>query len=94
MGYVEPSQTLLKRYKSELRYQNPQWQQTMLRIRNPAKTIPFYENNFGMQLIHEYHFDDMAFLFISSVHQSLALGIQNLAQKNQKNYYGITLELH
>ena len=32
---------------------NFSWQQTMLRIKDPSKTIPFYENNFGFKLIHK-----------------------------------------
>eukprot|EP00162_Nutomonas_longa_P013377 comp21544_c0_seq1/m.47168 comp21544_c0_seq1/g.47168 ORF comp21544_c0_seq1/g.47168 comp21544_c0_seq1/m.47168 type:complete len:338 (-) comp21544_c0_seq1:1247-2260(-) len=37
------------------------WQQTMLRIRDPVKTLPFYVDNFGFTFIHDYHFDSLKF---------------------------------
>ena len=37
------------------------WQQTMLRIKDPKITIPFYEKNFGFKLIHTYRFDQWNF---------------------------------
>ena len=40
---------------------NAFWQQTMLRIKNPKVTVPFYQNNFGMTLVDEIHFNDMNF---------------------------------
>lgn len=33
---------------------NFSWQQTMLRIKDPAVTVPFYERHFGFKLIHRY----------------------------------------
>jgi len=35
--------------------------QTMLRIKNPAETIPFYRDVLGMTLIEQFDFPDMAF---------------------------------
>ena len=32
------------------------WQQTMLRIKDPAVSLPFYKNHFGFDLIHQYDF--------------------------------------
>eukprot|EP01006_Ploeotia_vitrea_P025342 TRINITY_DN58219_c1_g1_i1.p1 TRINITY_DN58219_c1_g1~~TRINITY_DN58219_c1_g1_i1.p1 ORF type:complete len:328 (+),score=56.74 TRINITY_DN58219_c1_g1_i1:64-1047(+) len=40
---------------------NPSWQQTMLRIKDPKVSVPFYEKNFGFTLIDEYHFEKMNF---------------------------------
>lgn len=37
------------------------WQQTMLRIKDPAKTIPFYQDHFGLTLIDKYDFPDYKF---------------------------------
>ncbi|PHJ15525.1 lactoylglutathione lyase [Cystoisospora suis] len=37
------------------------WQQTMLRIKDPQVTIPFYEENFGMKCILSYDFPSMGF---------------------------------
>eukprot|EP00514_Thraustochytrium_sp_LLF1b_P013683 CAMPEP_0184549204 /NCGR_PEP_ID=MMETSP0199_2-20130426/8409_1 /TAXON_ID=1112570 /ORGANISM="Thraustochytrium sp., Strain LLF1b" /LENGTH=368 /DNA_ID=CAMNT_0026943909 /DNA_START=112 /DNA_END=1218 /DNA_ORIENTATION=+ len=35
---------------------NPTWQQSMLRIRDPKVSIPFYEKHFGMTLVNSYTF--------------------------------------
>jgi len=37
------------------------WQQTMLRIKDPKITIPFYETHFGFRTIHTYHFEEWNF---------------------------------
>jgi lactoylglutathione lyase len=39
----------------------PFWQQTMLRIKSPKVSVPFYETHFGMKLVDEYHFPTMNF---------------------------------
>jgi len=39
----------------------PTWQQTMLRIRDPAKSLPFYTNIMGMTLIDKLDFPQYAF---------------------------------
>jgi catechol 2,3-dioxygenase-like lactoylglutathione lyase family enzyme len=40
---------------------NFSWQQTMLRIKDPAISIPFYESHFGFQLLHKSHFPEWKF---------------------------------
>lgn len=35
---------------------NFSWQQTMLRIKDPKLSVPFYEQHFGFKLIHHYDF--------------------------------------
>ncbi len=40
---------------------NFHWQQTMYRIKDPKASIPFYEHNFGMRLVHSYHFSEDKF---------------------------------
>lgn len=40
---------------------NFSFQQTMLRIKDPTKTVPFYTNNFGFKLLHSYHFPQWKF---------------------------------
>lgn len=40
---------------------NFQWAQTMLRIKNPEVSVPFYVNNFGFTLLHKVDFPDMKF---------------------------------
>ncbi|PFH38164.1 putative glyoxalase I [Besnoitia besnoiti] len=37
------------------------WQQTMLRIKDPAASLRFYEQNFGMKCIHSYDFPEYKF---------------------------------
>lgn len=37
------------------------WQQTMLRIKDPNVSIPFYEKHFGFRLIHKYDFPQWNF---------------------------------
>jgi lactoylglutathione lyase len=39
--------------------------QTMLRIKDPAKSIPFYEA-FGMTVVRQVHFDDFSLFFLAS----------------------------
>jgi lactoylglutathione lyase len=36
-------------------------QQTMLRIKDPKRSVPFYEKNFGFQLLHQYDFPQWNF---------------------------------
>ena len=33
---------------------NFSWQQTMLRIKDPNISVPFYERHFGFKLLHKY----------------------------------------
>merc|ERR1719498_138121 len=40
---------------------NFSWQQTMLRIKDPARTLPFYRDNFGFTLIHQFNFPQWEF---------------------------------
>lgn len=40
------------------------WQQTMLRIKDPAKSLPFYEETLGFHRLHEYKFDSFSLYFL------------------------------
>ena len=40
---------------------NASLQQTMLRVRNPEASIKFYEQHFGLKLVHKYTFPDWKF---------------------------------
>jgi lactoylglutathione lyase len=37
------------------------FQQSMLRIKDPAVSVPFYERHFGMKLVHKYDFPEFKF---------------------------------
>eukprot|EP00468_Gymnochlora_sp_CCMP2014_P008189 CAMPEP_0167760796 /NCGR_PEP_ID=MMETSP0110_2-20121227/11788_1 /TAXON_ID=629695 /ORGANISM="Gymnochlora sp., Strain CCMP2014" /LENGTH=339 /DNA_ID=CAMNT_0007647353 /DNA_START=201 /DNA_END=1220 /DNA_ORIENTATION=+ len=39
----------------------PSWQQTMLRIKDPKVSVPYYEQKYGMRLLDKYDFPDMSF---------------------------------
>jgi len=41
--------------------QRPSWQQTMLRVKDPEKSIAFYEKHFGFQLIDKFIFPQWKF---------------------------------
>jgi len=41
--------------------QNGSWQQTMLRVKDPKKSLEFYKNIFGMTLIDKFSFPEMKF---------------------------------
>lgn len=77
---------------------NFSWQQTMLRIKDPAITVPFYENNFGFTLIHKYVFPQWEFslYFMAILPQdeeyTLTPGTQDSADYLW-NFKGVTLEL-
>ena len=47
----------------------PNWQQTMLRIKDPAKSVDFYKNKLGMTLIDKYDFPkwDFSLYFLASL---------------------------
>eukprot|EP00933_Yihiella_yeosuensis_P082483 TRINITY_DN96386_c0_g1_i1.p1 TRINITY_DN96386_c0_g1~~TRINITY_DN96386_c0_g1_i1.p1 ORF type:complete len:360 (-),score=87.66 TRINITY_DN96386_c0_g1_i1:341-1420(-) len=40
---------------------NARFQQTMLRIKDPKVSVPFYEKHFGMKLVHWIRFDEFKF---------------------------------
>jgi lactoylglutathione lyase len=40
---------------------NPRFQQTMLRIKDPKVSVPFYVENFGMKLVHWIEFPQWKF---------------------------------
>lgn len=43
---------------------NFSWQQTMIRIKDPKKSLPFYEEVLGFRRLHEYHFDSFSLYFL------------------------------
>ena len=47
-----------------LKRQNPTWQQTMLRVKDPVASVKFYTENFGMTNCAEFHFDSFSLYFL------------------------------
>ena len=39
----------------------PTWQQTMIRVKDPKISVPYYEKRFGMTLLNRYDFPSMKF---------------------------------
>jgi hypothetical protein len=46
---------------NEAQKHNFTWQQTMLRIKDPKLSLPFYEDMFGFKLVHFYNFPQWNF---------------------------------
>jgi lactoylglutathione lyase len=76
----------------------PTWQQTMLRIRDPAKSIPFYTDLLGFTLIDTFDFPQYKFsiYFLTTLPEgetyNLTPGTQE-AHDYLWNMEGVTLEL-
>lgn len=41
--------------------------QTMLRVKDPVKSLDFYQTHFNMSLVAEKHFSDFSLFFLASV---------------------------
>lgn len=55
------------------------WQQTMLRIKDPSISIPFYVNHFGFKLIHKYDFPEWKFsLYFLEIPESTNLNVPSV----------------
>lgn len=76
----------------------PTWQQTMLRIKDPAKSIPFYTDVLGMTLIDKFDFPQYKFslYFVATLPEGetyeLTPGTKE-AHDYLWTYEGVTLEL-
>lgn len=53
--------------------------QTMLRIKDPKKSLPFYKK-FGMKLLNERHFDDFSLYFMASSNVDTSIEYKNQFQ--------------
>ncbi|CAE8593947.1 unnamed protein product [Polarella glacialis] len=76
---------------------NALWQQTMLRIKDPKVSVPFYEKNFNMKLVHEYHFPQWKFslYFMERVRDGVTVPTPGTKESEAYlwNMTGTTLEL-
>ena len=52
---------IMSDFKDTSEFLDAKWQQSMLRIKDPKVTVPFYEKHFNMQLIHNYNFPQWSF---------------------------------
>jgi lactoylglutathione lyase len=41
--------------------------QTMLRVKDPAKSVPFYTQQLGMTVVRESHFGDFSLFFLATL---------------------------
>ena len=109
----KPAATVAKRLASvnvsvdaskvnQLRQQNLQWQQTMLRIKDAQASLDFYTNpdTFDMKLIHKYHFKEYEFdlYFLATKDPSIKNYPKEDASYEETeqflwNYPGVCLEL-
>lgn len=69
----------------------------MLRIKDPAVTLPFYTENFGMQLVHQYDFPQWKFslYFLERVQEGVQLPAPGTKESEEYlwSMQGTTLEL-
>lgn len=76
---------------------NFSWQQTMLRIKDPLVSVPFYEQHFGFKLIHKYDFPQWNFslYFMTTVPDGTVLPTPGTKEAEQYlwNMKGTCLEL-
>mmetsp|Transcript_11653 Transcript_11653/g.38163 ORF Transcript_11653/g.38163 Transcript_11653/m.38163 type:complete len:491 (+) Transcript_11653:62-1534(+) len=78
---------------------NASFQQTMLRIKDPKVSVPFYERHFGMKLVHRYDFPQWKFslYFLERPRDAAAAALPSPGTKASEAYLwsmtGTTLEL-
>eukprot|EP00750_Incisomonas_marina_P029035 INCI703.3.p1 GENE.INCI703.3~~INCI703.3.p1 ORF type:complete len:332 (+),score=52.73 INCI703.3:86-1081(+) len=77
--------------------QNPSWQQTMLRVKDPEASIAFYEKHFGFRLLDKFIFPQwkfgVYFLATARPDETLPEPGTEAAHDFLWNYRGCTLEL-
>lgn len=72
--------------------------QTMIRVKDPKKSVDFYRDNFGMKLIHEKHFEAAKFslYFMASLEQGEEAPEDTKSEESNqfvKNMFNPVLEL-
>jgi len=75
----------------------PSWQQSMLRIKDPTKSLAFYQELMGMRLLDRIDFESMGFslYFLASIPENEETPEPGTAEAHSYlwNYPGTTLEL-
>jgi len=73
------------------------WQQTMLRVKDPIKSVNFYQSHFGMKLISKYDFPDAKFsLYFLATLRDKSWDLEPTSEEAHKflwNFDGTCLEL-
>jgi len=77
---------------------NANFQQCMLRVKDPSVSVPFYEQHFGMKLVHKYDFPQFKFslYFLERPREGQALPGSVPSAESEKYLWtmqGTTLEL-
>ncbi|OQR98827.1 lactoylglutathione lyase [Achlya hypogyna] len=67
--------------------------QTMLRVKDPKKSVAFYEKHFGMTLAHAAHFSDFSLYFLVSLPTTTLPESKKTIDYVWSGEYGCTLEL-
>eukprot|EP00442_Polarella_glacialis_P027193 CAMPEP_0115082668 /NCGR_PEP_ID=MMETSP0227-20121206/20048_1 /TAXON_ID=89957 /ORGANISM="Polarella glacialis, Strain CCMP 1383" /LENGTH=413 /DNA_ID=CAMNT_0002470821 /DNA_START=56 /DNA_END=1297 /DNA_ORIENTATION=+ len=61
VGFVVGSSARLRKPRRVVQEAIPSWQQTMLRIKDPAESLSFYQGTLGMRLLDKLDFESMGF---------------------------------
>lgn len=101
--HIATDDSSLARMKSSVNPLGGQWQQTMLRIKDPAVSIPFYRDHFGLTLIAHLRFPEYKFdlYFLASIPEGEAYDLdpqspaamQYLWQGEYGGHRSVALEL-
>ncbi|CAK4432693.1 unnamed protein product [Aphanomyces euteiches] len=67
--------------------------QTMIRVKDPVKSLAFYERHFQLALAHQAHFSDFSLYFMVSLPTSTLTDDKKNAEYINGGEYGVTLEL-
>ncbi|KAF0709676.1 hypothetical protein AaE_012814 [Aphanomyces astaci] len=72
---------------------NVSFNQTMLRVKDPKKSVAFYERHFQLTLAHQSHFPDFSLYFLVSLPTSTLPDNLKNAKYINDGEYGVLLEL-
>jgi len=66
----------------------PFWQQTMLRVKDPLVSVPYYQTHYGMTLVAVYHFPQMQFslYFLATLPPEEAEKLKNISPTSEEAY--------
>ncbi|KAF0683264.1 Aste57867_24696 [Aphanomyces stellatus] len=76
-----------------LALRNISFNQTMMRVKDPQKSLAFYQRHFDLKLAHQAHFSDFSLYFLVSLPTSTLTDDKKNAAYINAGEYGCTLEL-